>query len=65
LKFKNTKKLKFPEIVCNSADLAAFRDTEFRIIPRNFWQFRIAYGMYGSKKNIRNSVLTEFRGHPT
>jgi hypothetical protein len=20
--------------------------------------------MYGSKKNIRNSVLTEFRGHP-
>jgi hypothetical protein len=21
--------------------------------------------MYGSKKNIRNSVLTEFRGHPT
>jgi hypothetical protein len=65
---------KFPEIVPNSAETkhygiprnsAAFRDTEFRIIPRNFWQFRIAYGMYGSKKNIRNSVLTEFRGHPT
>jgi hypothetical protein len=29
---------------------AAFPDTEFRIIPRNFWQFCIAYGMYGSKK---------------
>jgi hypothetical protein len=53
---------KFPEIVRNSAESkklrnsAAFRDTEFRIIPRNFWQFRIAYGMYGSKKKH-----TEFR----
>jgi hypothetical protein len=41
---------------------AAFRDTEFRIIPRNFRQFRMAYGIYGSN-NVRNSV-TEFRGHP-
>jgi hypothetical protein len=45
-------------------NLAAFRDTEFRIIPRNFRQFRMAYGIYGSNKNVRNSVLTEFRGHP-
>jgi hypothetical protein len=44
---------------------AAFRDTEFRIIPRNFRQFRMAYGIYGSNKNVRNSVLTESRGHPT
>jgi hypothetical protein len=44
---------------------AAFRDTEFRIIPRNFRQFHMAYGIYGSNKNVRNSVLTEFRGHPT
>jgi hypothetical protein len=43
---------------------AAFRDTEFRIIPRNFRQFSMAYGIYGSNKNVRNSVLTEFRGHP-
>jgi hypothetical protein len=55
-------KAKFPGIPRNSA---AFRDTEFRIIPRNFWQFRVAYGIYGSNKNVRNSVLTEFRGHPT
>jgi hypothetical protein len=39
---------------------AAFRDTEFRIIPRNFRQFRMAYGIYGSNKNVRNSG-----GHPT
>jgi hypothetical protein len=44
---------------------AAFRDTEFRIIPRNFRRFRMAYGIYGSNKNVRNSVLTEFRGHPS
>jgi isoprenylcysteine carboxyl methyltransferase (ICMT) family protein YpbQ len=24
----------------------------------------MAYGIYGSNKNVRNSVLTEFRGHP-
>jgi hypothetical protein len=40
---------------------AAFRDTEFRIIPRSFRQFRMAYG---SNENVRNSVLTEFRAHP-
>jgi hypothetical protein len=55
----NSVQSKFPR---NSA---AFRYTEFRIIPRNFRQFRMAYGIYGSNKNVRNSVLTEFRGHPT
>jgi hypothetical protein len=46
--------------------------TEFREIPRNFTefrrnlsQFRMEYGIDGSKKNRRNSVSTEFRGHPT
>ena len=34
---------------------------EFR---RNFCQFRTEYGIDGSKKNRRNSVSTEFRGHP-
>ncbi len=34
---------------------------EFR---RNFSQFRTEYGIDGSKKNRRNSVSTEFRGHP-
>jgi hypothetical protein len=67
-------KLTFPEIIPNSSQTeqyriprnsAAFRDTEFRIIPRNFGQFRIAYGICGSKKNIRNSVLTKFWKHPT
>jgi hypothetical protein len=55
-------KAKFRGIQRNSA---AFRDTEFRIIPRNFRQFRMTYGIYGSKKNVRNSVLTEFRGLPS
>jgi hypothetical protein len=31
---------------------------------RNFSQFRTEYGIDGSKKNRRNSVSTEFRGHP-
>ncbi len=35
---------------------------EFR---RNFSQFWTEYGIDGSKKNRRNSVSTEFRGHPT
>jgi hypothetical protein len=39
-------------------------DTEFGGIPRNFSQFRTEYGIDGSKKNRRNSVSTEFRGHP-
>ena len=34
---------------------------EFR---RNYSQFRTEYGIDGSKKNRRNSVSTEFRGHP-
>jgi hypothetical protein len=25
----------------------------------------MANGIYGSNKNVRNSVLTEFRGYPT
>ncbi len=33
-------------------------------IQRNFSQFRTEYGIDGSKKNRRNSVSTEFRGHP-
>jgi hypothetical protein len=37
------------------------RDTEFRILPRNFREFRIAYGMFGSKKKVRNSVNTLIR----
>ncbi len=40
----------------NSAEFYEFRNTEFRVIPRNLGQFRILYGIYGSKKNIRNSV---------
>ena len=35
---------------------------EFR---RNCSQFRTEYGIDGSKKNRRNSVSAEFRGHPT
>jgi hypothetical protein len=35
---------------------------EFR---RNFSQFRTEYGIDGSKKNRRNSVSTECRGHPS
>jgi hypothetical protein len=45
-----------------------FRDTKFRIIPRNFGQFRREYGIYGSKKHYgiprwRNSVNTLIDGH--
>ncbi len=40
-------------------------DTEFGGIPRNFSQFRTEYGIDESKKNRRNSVSTEFRGHPS
>ncbi len=35
---------------------------EFR---RNCSQFRTEYGIDGSKKNRRNSVSAEFRGHPS
>jgi hypothetical protein len=31
----------------NSADFDKFRNTEFRVIPRNSGQFRILYGIYG------------------
>ncbi len=48
----------------NSAEFYEFRNTEFRVIPRNLGQFRILYGIYGIKKNIRNSVCSEFRKHP-
>jgi hypothetical protein len=40
-------------------------NTEYSGIPRNFSQFRMDYGIDGSKKNRRNSVSTEFRGHPS
>jgi hypothetical protein len=40
------------------------RNTEFRIIPRNFSQFRIASGICGSISSIQNAVNMEFRGHP-
>jgi len=49
-------------------DTAEFRvgsHTEFRLLPRNFGYFRIVYGIYEIKKNIRNSVSAEFRKHPT
>ncbi len=35
---------------------------EFR---HNFSRFRTEYGIDGSKKNRRNSLSTEFRGHPS
>jgi hypothetical protein len=56
------KVTEFREIPRNFTELY---DTEFSGIPRNFSQFRTKYGMDGSKKNRRNSVSTEFRGHPT
>jgi hypothetical protein len=59
---QNSVQSKIPR---NSAEFGRICDTEFRIIPRNFRQFRMAYGIYGSNKNVRNSVLTEFRGHPS
>jgi hypothetical protein len=52
------KKYKIPR---NSA---VFHDTEFHIIPRNFRQFRIPYGIYGRNKNIRipwTSYCTVYR----
>jgi hypothetical protein len=53
------KVTEFREIPRNFRELY---DTEFSGIPRNFSQFE--YGIDGSKKNRRNSVSTEFRGHP-
>ncbi len=34
-------------------------------IPRNSRLFRPEYKRYGSTKNIRNSVSTNFHGHPS
>jgi hypothetical protein len=35
------------------------KSTEFQAISHGIWK------LYGSTANIRNSVLTEFRGHPS
>jgi hypothetical protein len=53
------KVTEFREIPRNFTEL--YDSAEFR---RNFSQFRTEYGIDGSKKNRRNSVSTEFRGHP-
>ncbi len=45
-----------------SRNYSSRNSAEFR---RNFSQFRTKYGIDGSKKNRRNSVSMEFRGHPT
>ncbi len=45
-----------------SRNYTTWNSAEFR---RNFNQFRTEYGIDGSKKNRRNSVSTEFRGHPS
>jgi hypothetical protein len=55
------KVMEFGEIPWNFTELY---DTELSGIPRNFSQFCTEYGIDGSKKNRRNSVSTEFRGHP-
>jgi hypothetical protein len=60
-KFTETNFAKIRGIPQNYKDL---RNTEFLINPRNFRYFGTAYGMYGSEKKVRNSVLTEFRKHP-
>ncbi len=48
--FRDTKSHGIPR---NSAEFDTFRNTEFRVNPRNLGQFRILYGI---KKKIRNSV---------
>jgi hypothetical protein len=55
------KVMEFREIPGNFTELY---NTEFSGIPRNLSQFRTEYGIDGSKKNRRNSVSAEFRGHP-
>jgi hypothetical protein len=55
---KSRNSLKFRGISRN------YRTRNLPGIPRNFSQFRTEYGIDGSKKNRRNSVSTEFRGHP-
>ena len=54
--------MEFREILRNFTKLY---NTEFNGIPCNFSQYRTEYGIDGSKKNRRNSVSTEFRGHPS
>ena len=44
-----------------SRNYTSRNSAEFR---RNCSQFRTEYGIDGSKKNRRNSVSAEFRGHP-
>jgi hypothetical protein len=56
---KSRNSVKFREI---SRNYMQRNSAEFR---RNFSKFRTDYGIDGSKKNRRNSVSTEFRGHPT
>ncbi len=56
---KSQNSVKFRGI---SRNYTTRNSAEFR---RNFIQFRTEYGIDGSKKNRRNSVSTEFRGHPT
>jgi hypothetical protein len=56
------KVTEFREILRNFTELY---HTKFSGIPRNFSQFRAEYGIDRSKKNRRNYVSTEFRGHPT
>ncbi len=56
---KSRNSVKFRGI---SRNYTTRNSAEFR---RNFNQFRTEYGIDGSKKNRRNSVSTEFRGHPS
>jgi len=56
---KSRNSVKFRGI---SRNYSSRNSAEFR---RNFSPFRTEYGIDGSKKNRRNSVSTEFRGHPT
>jgi hypothetical protein len=56
---KSRNSVKFREI---SRNYTSRNSAEFR---RNCSQFRTEYGIDGSKKNRRNSVSAEFRGHPT
>ncbi len=55
---KSRNSVKFRGISRNSTTR---NSAEFR---RNCSQFRTEYGIDGSKKNRRNSVSAEFRGHP-
>ncbi len=55
------KVTEFREIPWNFTEYMTRNSGEFR---RNFSQFRTEYGIDGSKNNRRNSVSTEFRGHP-